>query len=231
MTLPSLLMMASLSAQAGFSEGGSSVTFTGLSPTNHTVLLDGVALSYVPRLSGFVAIGVAPGSHRFQLATRSGLVVFEATYSITDGTHEDCLLVEQGGTFTTRCSKTARSPYTPSIFDNSALSVTPTVPTPPPPVAWGAPMSDGSFHALMYAVKEEPFTSDQLDMVRIAAARSRFTCAQVVGLMGIFDFTSEKFEVLQILQPSVIDPQNMFIIEASFHFSSEKKKVREIFLQ
>jgi hypothetical protein len=104
-------------------------------------------------------------------------------------------------------------------------------PPPPPEVVIEAdkPMDGKAFAGLVSAVDDESFSDDQLDLVRGAAGSNHFTCAQVVALMETFSFASDQVEVVQILRPRIVDPENSHLLNGPLTFSSDKEAVQALF--
>lgn len=253
-----LMMLLSSPADAGFGDtGGSSVTFSNLNPTTHAVVMDGQPLVYIPQLQGFVGVGLAPGAHTFQLMTTSGQVVMQTSYSVNPNTHEDCAMIPQGASFLPNCAQAAHPPYTAgslsqfgvnvsagaggvsvsapglnvNINTGGGFGVTTTTQQPPPPQQPAAPqpIAEPQLQQLIQAVKDASFSDDQVSVIRTAASRNHFTCAQAVRLLEILSFSDAKVQAAQALKPAIVDPQNAFQLEAAFSFSSDKEQIRALF--
>ncbi len=101
--------------------------------------------------------------------------------------------------------------------------------TPPaeeaPPVA---PMDPAAFENLVRQVEEESFSDDRLEILRTAALNNAFTVAQVARLMDLFDFGDDRVEVVRILYPRVVDPENAHELLSHVEFDDEKEAVRRI---
>lgn len=245
-----LMMLLSAPADAGFGDaGGSSVTFTGLNPTTHAVLMDGQPLAYIPQLQGFVGVGLAPGAHAFQLITTTGQVVMQTSYSVNPSAHEDCAMIAQGASFVPNCARAAHPPYNANSLAQFGVNVgaggvSVTAPglnvninagfgsTTPQPVQQPAPpqpIGEPQLQQLIQAVNDASFADDQVSVIRTAAASNHFTCAQAVRLLEIPSFSDAKIQAAQALKPAIVDPQNAFQLEAAFSFSSDKEQVRAMF--
>lgn len=98
-----------------------------------------------------------------------------------------------------------------------------------PPLGPPAAMDAGSFTKLVAAIQAESFSSDQLDLIRSAASKNHFTCAQVAQLIEPLSFSSDQVEAVTIVRPRVIDPENSFVLNEQFTFSSDKEKVQALF--
>lgn len=95
------------------------------------------------------------------------------------------------------------------------------------PVA--SPMSPSAFAKLKAAVADESFSSDQVDLIRGAAANNWFTCAQLGQLLDELDHSSDRVEVAGIVRPKVVDPGNAFTLNEHLTFSSEKEEIQALF--
>ena len=99
---------------------------------------------------------------------------------------------------------------------------------PPPPLEPVA-MNPQEFGRLEQAVKDESFSSDQLDLIETAAAHHWLNMAQVVALLEHLSFSSDKLAALEILRHRIVDPQNAHLLNDAFSFSSDKEKAQELF--
>ncbi len=104
----------------------------------------------------------------------------------------------------------------------------------PPPVAvvQAAPScayrEDGEMQAVLSAIKNESFSSDQLRVLGEAAQGSCFTVAQVEQTLPLFSFEADQLKALQIMAPRILDRQNNFRIYGLFTFESGKQQARRI---
>ncbi|HJN72617.1 MAG TPA: DUF4476 domain-containing protein [Myxococcota bacterium] len=98
-----------------------------------------------------------------------------------------------------------------------------------PPLGPPQPMDAAAFTKLVAAVQGESFSSDQLDLVRSAATSHHFTCVQVAQLVELLSFGSDQVEVVRILRPRVVDPENSYVLNEQFTFSSDKEEVQALF--
>ncbi len=101
---------------------------------------------------------------------------------------------------------------------------------PAPAPAAPAAMSAGSFSSLRSSVASASFSDDKLDLVRSAAARNYFSCAQVGSLVDTFAHSSDKVDAVRILRHRVVDPQNAHTLSAHFSFSDDKSTVQQMFM-
>lgn len=96
----------------------------------------------------------------------------------------------------------------------------PSLPYPTDDEAW--------FRKLYQRVKEKPFKDGRLNVIRDAARQSDFTCDEIIQLMKLFSFDDDQLEVLSILEPTIIDRQNVDRIINSMTFISGEEKARNI---
>ena len=90
-------------------------------------------------------------------------------------------------------------------------------------------MDGSSFAALRTAVANESFSSDQVDLVRTAAAGNWFTIGQVGLLMNEVSFAWDKLAIAEACAPKVVDPGNAYQLNDFLSFSSDKEKVQALF--
>lgn len=84
------------------------------------------------------------------------------------------------------------------------------------------------FQELYQKVKDKPFKDERLKILREAARQSDFTCDEIVQLMKIFNFDDERLEALVILEPTIIDRENIDRIVDSMTFISGEEKAKNI---
>lgn len=96
----------------------------------------------------------------------------------------------------------------------------PSLPYPTDDEAW--------FRELYQRVKDKPFKDGRLNVIRDAARQSDFTCDEIIQLMKLFSFDDDQLEVLSILEPTIIDRQNVDRIINSMTFISGEEKARNI---
>lgn len=73
-----------------------------------------------------------------------------------------------------------------------------------PAYSWA--VSEPDFNALLTAVTNQTFASNQLPMIQAAGLCGWFTPTQCAALMNIFDFDDNKLKVVRYLAPHLIDP-------------------------
>ena len=93
------------------------------------------------------------------------------------------------------------------------------------------PMSAGDFARLKSDVQSEDFGDDMLGVVETAAMRNYFTTDQCRQLVQLFDFSDEQVQVVRIVWPKVVDPENGHQLLSAFTYSDDKEAVRGIINQ
>lgn len=96
---------------------------------------------------------------------------------------------------------------------------------PPPPRS----MKRGAFRSLVALLESTSFSSDKLDVVKAAAARNRFTVAQVGEILDTLDFSGDKLAAVKVLRERIVDPENGFQLARHFDFFTDKEKVAALF--
>lgn len=87
---------------------------------------------------------------------------------------------------------------------------------------------EGDMQAVLAAIRNESFSSDQLRVLGEAAHGSCFTVAQVEQTLPLFSFEADQLKALQIMAPRILDRQNNFRIYGLFTFESGKQQARRI---
>lgn len=125
------------------------------------------------------------------------------------------------------------------ISFNSYAGATPSPAYPPIAICPPAPVEERPslayptddqawFQKLYQKVKDKPFKDERLKILREAARQSDFTCDEIVQLMKIFNFDDERLEALVILEPTIIDRENIDRIVDSMTFISGEEKAKNI---
>lgn len=84
------------------------------------------------------------------------------------------------------------------------------------------------FEELFVRYRQATFDSEKHEILTFAARHGVFSCAQVRKLMETRTFDSERWEILQLLAPSIYDPHNAYRISDMYTFDSEKRKVIQL---
>jgi Domain of unknown function (DUF4476) len=92
-------------------------------------------------------------------------------------------------------------------------------------------MSESEFRKLKSNVENEDFADDQTSVVRIAAKSKYFNIDQLIRLLDVFSFEEDKIELVRIVYPQVVDPDNAHNLLGAFTYSDDKEEVEEIINQ
>ncbi len=82
------------------------------------------------------------------------------------------------------------------------------------------PIDLASFGQLRHTISAATFENTKLTIFKQALLHYYFTAAQVRELMCLFTFESYKLDVAKLAYPRTLDPQNYFLINNEFTFSS-----------
>ncbi len=102
------------------------------------------------------------------------------------------------------------------------------VPAPEPEPAGPTPISESDFNRLLARIGDESFSSGKLRVLDDAADYAWLTSAQVVRILGLFNFASDQLKALELIARNIVDHENAFEIYAAFTFDSDKEKARAI---
>ena len=91
------------------------------------------------------------------------------------------------------------------------------------PVSYG--MAPQAFASLRHSVMSQGFDSNRLAIAQQGIRHHGATSAQVAELMGLLSFESGRLELAKFAYGYVADPQNYFVVNNMFSFSSS---VREL---
>lgn len=81
-------------------------------------------------------------------------------------------------------------------------------------------MNPADFTQLKQTIDNAGFESTRLTIFRQALAYNYFTTAQVCDIMDLFWFESSKVEVAKIAYNKTVDPNNYYLVNNEFSFSS-----------
>lgn len=111
-----------------------------------------------------------------------------------------------------------------TIYPGQVLPVQPAQPAPPPVVypnnACGFAMDPVSFSNARSSISTKNFESSKLQVARQITQSNCLTCTQVREIMGLFSFESSKLEFAKFAFPFTVDPNNYYLVNDSFGFSS-----------
>lgn len=85
-------------------------------------------------------------------------------------------------------------------------------------------LSDEAFSILYYKVKNANFNNDKKNLIEVASLGCYYSCAQCAQILKIFNFDNERMNVLKLMAPRIVDPQNVYTISQQFTFDDAKKQ-------
>ncbi len=88
-------------------------------------------------------------------------------------------------------------------------------------------MSDSQFSNLKSMIYNTTFTSDKLELIKAAAEYNTFTVDQVMQILKMLTFTSDKKDIAVALYDSVCDYNNWYMVYSLFTFSSDIREIKE----
>ncbi|NBD13704.1 MULTISPECIES: DUF4476 domain-containing protein [Corallococcus] len=101
----------------------------------------------------------------------------------------------------------------------------PLPPAPPPPPR---PVAEAQFRSISQAMIRESSSREKLRILSQVAPNENFLVSHVLSLLEQFSFSSDKLEVVRLMRPTLLDPQNGYQLYQAFAFSSDKAKLQTI---
>jgi hypothetical protein len=92
---------------------------------------------------------------------------------------------------------------------------------------WRYTVSDSDFSVMSQRVAGAAYADEQLALVQELAAANYFTVSQVVALMKSCTYEDTRIEAAVSLYPRIVDPENWYLVNDGFTYSSSKKTLRE----
>lgn len=99
----------------------------------------------------------------------------------------------------------------------------------PAPVHPAPEMDASRFAGVLSMLEGLSFSDEKLEMVKTVSGSNRFTCAQVAQILGKFAHSSDQVEAVRIMRPSIVDPENAFVLTADLAHSSDRTEVLGMF--
>ena len=93
------------------------------------------------------------------------------------------------------------------------------------------PMTDRDFTLLISSVRNEHMDSDKIRVIERAAYTNFFTTSQLIRMIEIFPFDSDRLKAIEIVYPNVLDKEQSFRLYEYLTFSSSKEKLDLIIRQ
>lgn len=98
---------------------------------------------------------------------------------------------------------------------------------PMPPQPQNRAMAQQTFDTLKDSIRKTSSDDGKTSILRAAVANAYLTTAQENELLGLYTFESSKLDVLGMIHPKVIDPENAFVVYGHFN-NSDFNKLRDI---
>lgn len=111
-------------------------------------------------------------------------------------------------------------PVKPRMNGNYTTTTTTTCTLPVVVPQGPQPMNPASFSQLQQTINSSTFESTKLSVFKQALAYNYFTSQQVLDIMNLFTFESYKVEVAKISYAKTLDPNNYYLVNNGFTFSS-----------
>lgn len=92
-------------------------------------------------------------------------------------------------------------------------------------------MSPAAFANLKATLANTPFDSSRLKVAEHAIAHNHVSSQQVLELMHMFTFESNRLSLAQFAYPYTVDKNNFFIVHNAFSFSSSTQKLNTFIAQ
>ncbi|RKG75767.1 DUF4476 domain-containing protein [Corallococcus sp. CA049B] len=97
---------------------------------------------------------------------------------------------------------------------------------PPPPVV--RPITDQQFRSITQAMVRESFPREKLRILSQVAPNENFLVTHILSVLGQFSFSNDKLEVVRLMRPTLLDPQNGYQLYQAFPFSNDKAQLQAI---
>jgi hypothetical protein len=89
-------------------------------------------------------------------------------------------------------------------------------------------MKEVPFQLLKNSIRNEPFSSDRMNIIKAASQQNNFNVHQVLEIVELLNYSSERTEAVSILYPWIIDKDNSILLISAMKFTSEKNEVIKI---
>lgn len=86
-------------------------------------------------------------------------------------------------------------------------------------------ISDAELNSILYAIQNESFSSDKMNIARQATMYKTLRAYQVVEIGRQFSFESDRLEFAKMAFKNTIDKENYYLVNSIFHFSSSKNEL------
>lgn len=198
-----------------------SASVAGLDPALFSVTLGGAPVPYAAHLGAFVATDLSPGTNPL-VVSLEGQLALSADFTTEAGRHVACTLLARPDGYDHGCVSGGAPLTAADLLRGRPVDPATTVIASPA-------MEEGLFTVLIASVEGAPYARDKVGVLRSAAERHLFTCAQVVRLLAAIPYNEDKVEGVRALRAAILDPQNAFLIEEALPFAAHKEAVRALF--
>ena len=86
-------------------------------------------------------------------------------------------------------------------------------------------VSDAELNSILFAIRNESFSSDKMNIARQATIYKTLKAYQVVEIGRQFSFESDRLEFAKMAFNNTFDKENYYIVNSIFHFSSSKSEL------
>lgn len=88
-------------------------------------------------------------------------------------------------------------------------------------------MENTAFEAALKSIETKSFESTRLSQAKMVVQNNCLSTQQIIRVMGVFSFEDTKLEFAKHAWSRTTDPQNYFLVNDSFSFSSSVTKLNE----
>lgn len=86
-------------------------------------------------------------------------------------------------------------------------------------------ITDAELNSILFAIRNESFSSDKMNIARQATMYKTLKAYQVVEIGKQFSFESDRLEFAKMAFNNTIDKENYYLVNSIFHFSSSKSEL------
>lgn len=86
-------------------------------------------------------------------------------------------------------------------------------------------ISDAELNSILFAIRNESFSSDKMNIARQATMYKTLRANQVVEIGRQFSFESDRLEFAKMAFNNTFDKENYYLVNSIFHFSSSKNEL------
>jgi hypothetical protein len=94
-------------------------------------------------------------------------------------------------------------------------------------LGWGAPMAPQQFNLLLSSIRNRSFDNDKLLVAQQATRFQGMSAQQIALIMNEFSFESNRLKFAKYAFDFCVDPQNYFMVNDAFHFSSSVRSLEQ----